>query len=344
MLPSTEAAPRAPPSPDFAPWGLLFRGPGCKDKDRAQPFLASETRPYLSRPLREGAEVAEGPWNREGLPPPHPTWGPRVHRSLGPSSAREAQSREGRRRSAAGPEPSEPKAVGPRWRARRLTASRSLPCKTTERRRRRAAFEQGRLELPDEEQRGECHLTIKRPRPDPSSSSSSSSKEEGLKGGLRFSFQVQILKGKDSGKLGLVAEVVRQRNWVVVQGLNVHYCYHGRTSTDPGMLVANETPLLVRDVSLVDPTDKQPTEVEWRYTEEGTRVRVSLRTGRIIPKPIEEREDGIIPEQWIDGRKDTPAKEALEKTYVPSLKTFQEEIMELKGIVETRRFKKSYWY
>ncbi|XP_072840347.1 large ribosomal subunit protein uL24m [Pogona vitticeps] len=155
---------------------------------------------------------------------------------------------------------------------------------------------------------------------------------------------VQILKGKDSGKLGLVAEVVRQRNWVVVQGLNVHYCYHGRTSTDPGMLVANETPLLVRDVSLVDPTDKQPTEVEWRYTEEGTRVRVSLRTGRIIPKPIEEREDGIIPEQWIDGPKDTPAKEALEKTYVPSLKTFQEEIMELKGIVETRRFKKSYWY
>lgn len=84
--------------------------------------------------------------------------------------------------------------------------------------------------------------------------------------------------------------------------------------------------------------------MEWRYTEEGERVRVSLRTGRIIPKPIEEREDGIIPEQWKDGPKDTSVEDALEKTYVPSLKTFQEEIMELQGIVEERRFRKSYWY
>lgn len=28
------------------------------------------------------------------------------------------------------------------------------------------------------------------------------------------------------------------------------------------------------------------TEIEWRYTEQGERVRVSKRTGRIIPKPM----------------------------------------------------------
>lgn len=37
----------------------------------------------------------------------------------------------------------------------------------------------------------------------------------------------------------------------------------------------------------------------WRYTEQGERVRVSIRTGRIIPKPIEQREDGIVPELWV---------------------------------------------
>lgn len=45
-----------------------------------------------------------------------------------------------------------------------------------------------------------------------------------------------------------------------------------------------------------------------------------------------------------DGPKDTSEEDALAKTYRPSLKTFEEEIMEAMGIVETRRAKKSYWY
>lgn len=45
-----------------------------------------------------------------------------------------------------------------------------------------------------------------------------------------------------------------------------------------------------------------------------------------------------------DGPKDTSEEDALAKTYRPSLKTFEEEIMDAMGIVETRRAKKSYWY
>lgn len=41
----------------------------------------------------------------------------------------------------------------------------------------------------------------------------------------------------------------------------------------------------------------RPTEIEWRYTEKGERVRVSVRTGRIIPLPIyaSETEDFVVP-------------------------------------------------
>lgn len=45
-----------------------------------------------------------------------------------------------------------------------------------------------------------------------------------------------------------------------------------------------------------------------------------------------------------DGPKDTSVDDTLDKTYTPSLKTFEEEIMDAMGIVETRRAKKSYWY
>lgn len=45
-----------------------------------------------------------------------------------------------------------------------------------------------------------------------------------------------------------------------------------------------------------------------------------------------------------DGPKDTSVEDVLEKTFLPSLKTFEEEVMDAAGIVETRRARKSYWY
>ncbi|KAM6434350.1 large ribosomal subunit protein uL24m [Liasis olivaceus] len=154
---------------------------------------------------------------------------------------------------------------------------------------------------------------------------------------------VQVLSGKEAGKQGQVVRIDKERDAVLLDRLNLGY-YYGDSAKDGRVMFAAEKPLPVEDVALVDPADRLPTKVVWRYTEQGERVRVSVRTGRIIPKPIEQREDGIVPELWVDGPKDTSTKDALEKTYTPSLKTFQEEIMEMMGIVETRRHRKSYWY
>jgi len=109
---------------------------------------------------------------------------------------------------------------------------------------------------------------------------------------------VEILEGKDAGKQGKVVQVIRQRNWVVLEGLNTHYRYVGRTGEYRGTMIPSEAPLLHNQVKLVDPVDRKPTEVEWRFTEAGERVRVSSRSGRIIPKPDFPRADGIVPETW----------------------------------------------
>ncbi|XP_026202608.1 probable 39S ribosomal protein L24, mitochondrial [Anabas testudineus] len=156
--------------------------------------------------------------------------------------------------------------------------------------------------------------------------------------------KVEILTGKDKGKQGTVIQVFRHRNWLILEGLNTHHRYIGKSEDYRGTYIASEAPILVRDVALIDPSDRKPTEVEWKFTEEGERVRVSMRTGRIIPKPVVERRDGIVPEQWKDGPKDTSPENTLEKTYVPSLKTLEEEVMEKLGIQENRRHKRSYWY
>lgn len=155
---------------------------------------------------------------------------------------------------------------------------------------------------------------------------------------------VEILEGKDAGKQGKVVQVNREQNCVVLEGLNMRFRYIGGTKDHPGTMIPSEVPLLHNQVKLVDPEDRKPTEIQWRFTEEGERVRVSTRSGRIIPKPEFPRADGIVPETWTDGPKDTSVEDALERTYVPRLKTLEEEVMEAMGIQETRRHKKVYWY
>lgn len=114
-----------------------------------------------------------------------------------------------------------------------------------------------------------------------------------------------------------------------------------------GIVVKSEGPLLVTNqVALVDPSDFQGTEIEWRYTEEGDKVRVSKRTGRIIPIPpsSEETKDYKAKSLYKEQPKDTVAKVVEEITFSPELKTFEMDIMDKMGIKEDRVPAKTYWY
>ncbi|XP_018019169.1 probable 39S ribosomal protein L24, mitochondrial isoform X2 [Hyalella azteca] len=158
---------------------------------------------------------------------------------------------------------------------------------------------------------------------------------------------VEVLIGKDKGKQGLINYIVEERNWVFVEGLNCKFEVKGKLKDYPGMLVKVEKPLLVtRDVALVDPSDKKPTKIEWRYTEQGERVRVSLRSERVIPIPImdEETVDYKTKSVYKEQPKDTVEADLAMVTFTPAHGTFQMQIMEAMGIQEHRVPKKSYWY
>ncbi|KAJ6219953.1 hypothetical protein RDWZM_005765 [Blomia tropicalis] len=158
---------------------------------------------------------------------------------------------------------------------------------------------------------------------------------------------VQILRGKDKGKRGVINYVVKERNWVCVKGLNLSYVLQQRDRNFPGMITTTENPLLVpRDVLLVDPEDDEPTEVEWRYDEEGNQVRVSVRTGRIIPLPTKatETRDYTIKSSYKAQPKDTLPENVVNATFSPQLKTFEMDISDEKGIKEDRIPYPMYWY
>jgi len=159
--------------------------------------------------------------------------------------------------------------------------------------------------------------------------------------------RVEILVGRDRGKQGIVSQIIQERNWAIVAGMNTHHRRIGKTKNYPGMVVKSEAPLLVTNqVCLVDPSDNKVTKIEWRYTEDGERVRVSLRTGRIIPMPhaADETMDYKSKKAYVDTEKDTKAAVVEAITFTPQLKTFEMEIMEELGIKEDRIPKKTYWY
>uniref|UniRef100_A0A336MLY7 Large ribosomal subunit protein uL24m n=1 Tax=Culicoides sonorensis TaxID=179676 RepID=A0A336MLY7_CULSO len=159
--------------------------------------------------------------------------------------------------------------------------------------------------------------------------------------------RVEVLVGRDKGKQGIVTEVIAERNWVIVEGLNTHMRIIGKKKDFPGIVLKSEAPLLVTNqVALVDPSDLVSTPVEWRYTEEGEKVRVSTRTGRIIPMPKahEETHDYKDRKIYIEREKDTKAEDASAITFVPTLETFEMNIMREMGIKEDREPAKTYWY
>lgn len=134
---------------------------------------------------------------------------------------------------------------------------------------------------------------------------------------------------------------------MIVDGLNCHHRSVGANTEFPGVLIKSEAPLLVTSqVKLIDPVDLQAADVEWRYTEEGEHVRVSLRSGRIIPIPEmnQETKDYKSVSTYLSKPKDTESKVVTEITYQPKLCTFEMDIMKSMNIEEERVPKKTYWY
>jgi len=158
---------------------------------------------------------------------------------------------------------------------------------------------------------------------------------------LNVGDRVEVQVGKDKGKIGIIRQIIEERNWCYVEGLNTEYKY------EEDYCQRQEKPLLTTtQVKLVDPVDERGCEVEWRYTEDGERVRVSRRSGRILPVPevAKATADYMAPESYTAGPKDTDAGKVILVTYAPKLMTVEDDILDSVGIVETKKRGKTYWY
>jgi len=106
--------------------------------------------------------------------------------------------------------------------------------------------------------------------------------------------------------------VIRSKNTVVVEGLNLRQRLQRPTPNTKGSFVQMESPIHYSNVQLVDPVSKKPTRTRIRYLEDGSKVRLAAKSGAIIPKPNLYKK----PERKENPATDTKPEIVLEKTYV----------------------------
>ena len=102
---------------------------------------------------------------------------------------------------------------------------------------------------------------------------------------LRTDDQVIVISGKDKGKTGKILRVDRSRDRVYVEGINIikrHQRPNPARPNAPVGVIEREGPVHVSNVALLDPKDRKPTRVGTRRTEDGSRMRVTKRSGTEI--------------------------------------------------------------
>ncbi|TDJ62838.1 MAG: 50S ribosomal protein L24 [Proteobacteria bacterium] len=101
---------------------------------------------------------------------------------------------------------------------------------------------------------------------------------------VRRGDNVVVITGRDKGKTGEVLRVDRERNRVLVQGVNMMKRHQRPTQTSPGGINEFEALIHVSNIAVVDPKTDKPTRVGYKTLDDGRKVRVAVRSGEVIDR------------------------------------------------------------
>lgn len=127
--------------------------------------------------------------------------------------------------------------------------------------------------------------------------------------------RVEVMSGRSKGQRGQVKQVLRARNAVVVEGVNLIKKHQAGSGSMKGGVYTREAPLPVSTVALVDPSDDRPCKVRWVFVAGGAKERQSRRSGVVVP-----RNDLVLKSrtrQVSEGPLDTAPEEVTRGSFSP---------------------------
>ena len=113
-------------------------------------------------------------------------------------------------------------------------------------------------------------------------------KAERVKLHVRAGDTVQVMRGKsaDKGKQGKVLRVFPKTGRVLVDGVNIVKKHRrARRPEEQSGILEVPAPIAASKVMLLDPTTGAPTRTRKRVDADGTKARVSVKSGAVIAAP-----------------------------------------------------------
>ncbi len=92
---------------------------------------------------------------------------------------------------------------------------------------------------------------------------------------LRTDDQVEVIAGKDKGRVGKVLRIDRAKNRVIVERINMIKKHQKATdATQPGQIIEREASIHISNVMLVCPECTETVRTGKKFLEDGTKVRI----------------------------------------------------------------------
>jgi large subunit ribosomal protein L24 len=96
---------------------------------------------------------------------------------------------------------------------------------------------------------------------------------------------VKVVRGDDKGHVGKILRVYRKTGRVVVEGANIVKRHRkARSAEEQGGIVDFPAPIHASNVMLLDPSESVATRTRRRIDEDGTKERISVKSGEAIPR------------------------------------------------------------
>ncbi len=94
---------------------------------------------------------------------------------------------------------------------------------------------------------------------------------------------VEVIAGSEKGKRGKILRILKDQNRVIVEKINMVKRHTKPTQTNQqGGIIEREGKIHISNVMPVDPKTGQPSRVNRKRLEDGTRVRVTQRSGELL--------------------------------------------------------------
>jgi len=97
---------------------------------------------------------------------------------------------------------------------------------------------------------------------------------------------VRVVRGDDKGREGKVLRVFPKTGRITVEGINIVKKHRrARTAEEQSGIIEMPAPFDASNVMLIDPKTGEPTRTRRRIDEDGTKERISVKSGDAIPRP-----------------------------------------------------------